>query len=875
MPVTDCRTSDDPISVSDVIAREREEIAQDRGKTDGYSALCLSGGGIRSATFSLGVLQGLARSGVLKHFDYLSTVSGGGYIGGWLTAWVQRIGFSNVNEQLASNQDQEKPEEEPQPLQQLRDYSNYLSPQTGLMNADSWTLVATFLRNMLLNWAVILPLLAAALMLPRFLIAIIAIKGGFWPIIITLSTGAALVCSPVIHEALDLPSLGDARLSRRSFKFFFLAPFIGYAVLFSIAWGWYIQMGAQAFIAAVGSTPPRLLVTALTDLDTTFALLGALFHSFVWSIGVVLVRVWKKKSLSWEKISWFICAALVSGAIGGYLLILSAESISHLVTANQPAYACFAFPLFMGAFMTAGAVQVALVRLASEETDREWWASSAAWPLIVTTAWLAGSSLVYYGPQLFYSKISTLQGTAVSLFGILSGAATAFCGHSDSTSASAQNSEKLTEKAINLLMIIAALLFIAIFLILLSLGTSWILEGRPDNFSIDQHILQLHYSHRDTLLLPTFIFFILCGVGISRFVDINRFSLHCMYRNRLIRAYLGASRKQEKRTPNALTGFDQNDNIDMSVLPLRPFHVINCALNISGNDKLSWQQRKAESFTITPLHAGGKEIGYRPISRYAAAQSSSLLPHKGISLGTAMAISGAAASPNMGYHSSPLITFIMALFNLRLGWWLGNTGSKGEKTWRSTGPKLSARIMLKEIFGRTSDHSEYIYLSDGGHFENLGLYEMVLRRCRYIVVIDAGCDRERHFEDLGNALRKIRIDLRTTITINLKPLTEGNKRCTAGTIHYPAANDKPALTGRIIYLKPLICGNEPPDIFNYHKAHDAFPHEPTSDQWFSESQFESYRMLGFHTVRDILNNDWVCASTEEFLSKIESYSEGT
>jgi hypothetical protein len=240
-----------------------------------------------------------------------------------------------------------------------------------------------------------------------------------------------------------------------------------------------------------------------------------------------------------------------------------------------------------------------------------------------------------------------------------------------------------------------------------------------------------------------------------------------------------------------------------------------------------------------------------------------------------MAISGAAASPNMGYHSSPLVTFLMALFNLRLGWWLGNPARNEPKIWRSYGPGASAWVMLREMFGLTSDDDKYVYLSDGGHFENLGLYEMVLRRCRFIVVVDAGCDRDTRLEDLGNALRKIRIDFCIPIAIDLDPILKNNKRCATGTIDYAAVDGKGSPPGKLIYIKPRVTENEPPDIFNYWKVNEAFPHEPTSDQWFSESQFESYRMLGFHTIQDIVHDNWSCESTGQFLRKVETYLEGT
>src|SRR5207248_8980036 len=144
--------------------------------------------------------------------------------------------------------------------------------------------------------------------------------------------------------------------------------------------------------------------------------------------------------------------------------------------------------------------------------------------------------------------------------------------------------------------------------------------------------------------------------------------------------------------------------------------------------------------SVSPLHAGTCGVGYRPVLEYGGPN--------GMSLGTAITISGAAASPNMGSHSSPALTFLLTLFNARLGAWLGNPGDPGRRTWRKPDPIAGAGPLLREMFGRTTDRNPYVFLSDGGHFENLGLYEMVARRCRYIVVSDAGCDPEYAFEDL-------------------------------------------------------------------------------------------------------------------------------
>jgi hypothetical protein len=148
----------------------------------------------------------------------------------------------------------------------------------------------------------------------------------------------------------------------------------------------------------------------------------------------------------------------------------------------------------------------------------------------------------------------------------------------------------------------------------------------------------------------------------------------------------------------------------------------------------------------------------------------------------------------------------------------------------------------------------YVNLSDGGHFENLGLYEMVARRCRLIVVCDAGADPEFKYEDLGNAIRKIRIDHGISIRLHQelprKCILESSDpddlpKVVKGTIEYSTVDGSdPKQDGRLIYIKTHLWSAIPADIRTYALSHDEFPHEGTSDQFFSESQFESYRALG-------------------------------
>ena len=229
---------------------------------------------------------------------------------------------------------------------------------------------------------------------------------------------------------------------------------------------------------------------------------------------------------------------------------------------------------------------------------------------------------------------------------------------------------------------------------------------------------------------------------------------------------------------------------------------------------------------------------------------------RSLTMGLAIATSGAAASPNMGYHSSPTLGFLMTVFNVRLGWWLRNPRFREVWTDQKTG--VSLRELLYELLGMTTDDRKWVYLSDGGHFENLGVYELVRRRCRLIIACDAGQDGDVTFEDLGNAIERCRADFGVDIEIDLGKLRPGPDRrsewhCAIGTIRYdrlpPIKEDDPTeVPGTLLYIKSSLTGDEPADILRYAAEHPAFPHESTDDQFFDESQFESYRALGFHAA---------------------------
>src|SRR5262249_4299139 len=128
----------------------------------------------------------------------------------------------------------------------------------------------------------------------------------------------------------------------------------------------------------------------------------------------------------------------------------------------------------------------------------------------------------------------------------------------------------------------------------------------------------------------------------------------------------------------------------------------------------------------------------------------------GITLGTAMAISGAAASPNMGYFTSPATGLFMTLFDVRLGWWMGNT--RFTPKWKSGGPSLGLSYLFSELVAQSDQNKSYFYLSDGGHFENLAVYELIKRHCCVIVACDADCDSGYVFENLLDLIEKARSD---------------------------------------------------------------------------------------------------------------------
>lgn len=323
-------------------------------------------------------------------------------------------------------------------------------------------------------------------------------------------------------------------------------------------------------------------------------------------------------------------------------------------------------------------------------------------------------------------------------------------------------------------------------------------------------------------------------------LDINFTSPHRHYRQKLAQAYLIQPRKDGK-TPDR---FNSAAFLKLSQLGSAshrgPYHLLNCALNVPGSKNPTMQGRLTDFFLFSPKYCGSPLTGYQPTLAWESSD-----PH--LDLGTAMAISGAAAAPQMGLATIRSLSFWLALLNVRLGYWLQTPGMN---RWLSGPPGL--RCLLQEMLGTMDETLPWLNVSDGGHIENLGVYELLRRRCKYIIAIDGEHDPKMTFGALTTLQRLAEIDLGVKIDLNLDDLrlnAQGLSRshfrfCR---IRYPQdVRGSEELFGYLLYVKLSLTGNESEFIRRYRLDQPVFPHHSTADQFFTEAQFEAYRSLGEH-----------------------------
>jgi hypothetical protein len=806
------------------------------------TALCLSGGGIRSAAFCLGALQALATKGVLGEFNYLSTVSGGGYIGAWLTT-IMRGGGQGNGALSAANKALTDPADTA--LRSLRNYTNFLIPEGGFGSSDTWSAIVLWLRNVFLNWLVFAPVLLAIAIVPLLYRELLWNVSPFWGVLALLAglacllTGTIMGCRSLPTHAYDRdkdPKTHRYGVAASTAQRWIVAPVL--------AWTFLAPLWFSAVSAEQPDTVPFLSRTfAPVSLGAFLVLLAG------YGIAALTLPGIHRAVFRWNIGFWAIGAAL-----SAFLLQLGATLGQQMPATTLAVLG----PLWIiGAQVLHSTLYIGLRWTAAYgELDREWLARLNGEKLIPALTWSVLAAVTLMLPRLVFEQWPT---TYAAIVGAASGPVGAWLGRSAKSFGAGSSADKTggarwTGMMLEAVITIATLQFAATLFMLLGRLGAIIVERLAAVFA------DVSWLDRTWLIAPVvIILLVLVSVYCGARININRFSLHGVYRNRLARAFIGTARPPAERKPDAYTRFDPADNVRMQELYQGKeqrgilFPVVNVTLNLLEGAPSGWAERKAAPFTITPLRAGAPCLGekdaqgdaegrYVRTMDYAGQEHESGLEDEksGITLGTAMTISGAAVSPSMGYHSSPATAFLMTLFNVRLGAWLPNPGV-GQR-WSPAKPSNALLPLFNEMFGRANDQRPDVYLSDGGHFDNLGLYEMLRRQCRRIVVIDAGCDPEYHYADLGRALRMASIDLHVTVDF-IAPVIKGDASLNAsgglaGVSYFDGSK------GLLLYLKPWRPNNMPADVLAYWADHDDFPHQGTADQFFEESQFESYRALG-------------------------------
>lgn len=936
----------------ETVQKEEDNVIGRKGPDDQIAGLAISGGGIRSATFALGVLESLKASGLLDKFDYLSTVSGGGYIGSWLSANCRR------REKWLTTADWTES------INYLRRYSNYLSPQVGFFSADTWSMLTIWLRNTLLIQATTILAIACALLAPRpllwafhhypdagdwrwlavllFLFAIVGIAGNHWQLTTMVADDPKSVEGnanrleqnrPPRRRPIDLlkaeswrrglgTSLGLFAIAVVAMRVLGFDPFAIYtandsaqtlgvgvtrtAVAFVI--GALLMLSAfflQPVAVVVASwldkqrpeqvnyTQPYVLVCVVTPLMIT----ALLVTSVLWAQATGRPNVTSLTGLKtysalltegWKFWPFHLSIVFVSFWLLSFFAIANRREPRRLlvallapVVAVPVLHACFAaivliFQMFaaqphggewmvfvwgpaMVAFAFALAIVVLIGMLGRDSTDgvREWWSRLGAWLAIASTAWMVIAVSAIYSPMWVdwvVHKVETGK-TITGLAGWVATVAGGLMSAKSPSTAGAGEEKSMPAKAMNLLARVAPFVFIAGVLV----AVSWVVHLMIGLNSGPIPDPNWWTADVEPLFGVPVAMLVACGLAtalLAARVDINEFSLNAFYRNRLVRCYLGATRDEGKRNPQNFTNFDDKDDTPLALeatAMTRPLHIVNCALNLGGSSDLALHTRHSASFTLTPLYCGSaypsrdlqgnvQELGFVPTKQYGKRTG-------GPTLGQAISVSGAAASPNMGYHTSSVTAFLMTLFNVRLGWWFPNPMMASQ----TLSPNFSLAYLTAELFGGANDKTPFVMVSDGGHFENLAAYELIRRRCRVIVILDGECDKKYSFEGLGTLIRMCEVDFGCRIDINVEairpkgtPATWSDRRYATGTITY-----QDGTKGTLVYLKASMTGSEDTSVRQYKSSHPEFPHESTGDQFYGEDQFESYRHLGRDIGREV------------------------
>jgi len=614
---------------------------------------------------------------------------------------------------------------------------------------------------------------------------------------------------------------------------------------------------------------------------------------------VRLVKKWLKNDPVAVELGFFNILRLPIAAVGGgvatAVLITLLEELLRLMILEEKPWLCAMAgpPLLLLAVVVGIAADVALLGRLGFESEREWWGRLAAALLLMALGWYAALGVIVFGPAVLLGS-HQLMAAALASGWVATTFAGVLAGKSGATGSAG------SDRRLEWIAWVAPPVFLVGLLSVVSTLATYLLNDDVDVKAIgvqktfDRALWVYLLTIKRTswpLIVRWFFGSVIVSYLACWLVNVNLFSLNAMYANRLTRAFLGASRRTDAgrkrwapeardqralagaptgalgltRDPNPVTDFDPDDDLELAELRIGagnsaarywgPHVIFNTALNLVGGCELAWRDRKAESFMLTPLHCGARSTGYARTPKESAGH---------LSVGRAVAVSGAAVDPNMNYHQSPAVTALLTVFNARLGFWIQNPNpdtwwwkgwplKRGSDAWGSRSASYGG-LLVKEFLANTDEKGEYVHISDGGHFDNLGVYELVKRRCRYIVAVDTTENPLATSDNLGILVRLCRVDLGVRIEVDTAPLKvvvpDGISRAhvVIGRVRYDDV-DHGQTPGMLIYIKSTLTGDEPPDVQQYANLHSEFPRQSTIDQSFDEDQFESYRALGHHVAR--------------------------
>jgi hypothetical protein len=761
-----------------VFAAEAEELRRRRsarapgsGVTKDNEApigLALSGGGIRSAATCLGAIQAIRAAGLLSSFDYLSSVSGGGYIGACLSAALSAKGgkeypFGDDVRDSAV-------------VSHLRNYSNYLLPRN---------------RSAIRNWAE-----AAAILLRGLLANAVCVLAFLLP---------AVALTALAHPKPEL--LGEANfLPRLLLGFFSLLDGLG-RFMSLVPSGMSRAADALWHEAAQGGTRDGPMQPFLVPLSLGAAL-------------ALLLILWAMLRSVPRLDRWTSDTA--SGFLAASYPLLIATSLCFLIDLLPLAVRWLEHPR-------------------PEIMSAEW--LQVTWAALI--AFGAGVSSIASNLGKFLQTSKRSQGVLTT--------GLRFATHF-------------------LLLVAGMIVPLLIAASYLSLCAWVIPNGR------------LGFLGGVPWFPDTRLGLILLCWGVTAFITLcvrsNGYSLHRLYRDRLSKAFLVSARETCPSDNSATDRLRRHGERAGDLPPLDhlrlsdfldsegPYPLFNAALNLQGSLEANKRGRDADFFIFSPLFVGSE------LTRYAGTPVMEGEDVR-IDVASAMAISGAAASANMGGSTIRILSPTLSLLNIRLGYYLKNPLYVGEKNsfgkwiralWEQ---HLDRYFLLIEMFNGLTERRRHVYLTDGGHIENLGIYPLLQRKCGVVVVIDAEADPQFGCESLLRVERYARIDLGVRIILPWEQIARHSRAVQASIPNHDAPCDKgphsavgrifypDGTEGLLLYFKSSLSGDERDYILDYAERHPAFPHESTGDQFFSEEQFEMYRALGFHMLTGFFTGDCV------------------